>query len=818
MKKFFILLIFVTVSLNAGTTGKLSGKITDASTDEPLFGANIIFLGTNLGAATDFDGNYVILNIRPGIYSVKISSIGYKSTIVDNVQIVVDRTTNISLSLEATSVQLEDVVVRAEAKMIQKDLTSSIAVMTRDEIEELPVSDFSQLLQLQAGVVGSGKNLHVRGGRSNEVAYLIDGMYVQDPLLGGLATALSNDAIQEMSLLSGTFNAEYGNSLSGVVNIVTREGGDKITGRVEMRTSEFGLTDYSDFHEMRINGNISGPLFTNDLKFFVALENDRNGNYLPFGYDKSQSFFGKLSYAGIKGLKFTLSNRGSKSSRQNYSHSYRYIPEQYLRSRSDSYQTTLAITHSVANNLFYDLRFSYFNQGYYSGIDKDTSQYNSESDRQYFTDIGNGFEFFSRSDPPSLTDSRTVTAEVKGDVVWQIDKTNEVKAGFQYKKHWLKYWNIYDPKRDYPYVNNYNTSPFEASGYIQDKIEFPFLVINLGLRFDYVNANVIFRNNPLDPNSLVEVKPRYQISPRVGIAHPISENTKLHFSYGHFFQNPDYQYFFENSQYDLHVREPLMGQPNLDAMRTISYEVGVSHQFSERVAMHVTAYYKDETGKIGTRYYFPYVDGRYIGYTLYVNEDYTNTKGFEINVDARSSKYFSGGLTYTFSVVKGSASSETEQYPGTSESTLLYYLDWDKTHVVNASGTFSIPEDEGPEILGEKIFENMDFSVILKASSGYPYTPGGRDIGFVISNSLRMPSVYTIDLEFGKEFKLFSNYNTRIFCEVLNLTNHRNILYVYPDTGDPEISFSGDSSIDYLRDPSNFGPPRSVRLGIGIRF
>jgi outer membrane receptor protein involved in Fe transport len=201
--------------------------------------------------------------------------------------------------------------------------------------------------------------------------------------------------------------------------------------------------------------------------------------------------------------------------------------------------------------LFYDLRVSYFNQGYYSGLDKDTSEYIAASDAQYMSDIGTGFEFYSRSDPPSLTDSRTATAEVKGDLVWQMNQLNEIKFGFQYKKHWLRYWNIYDPKRDFPYINNYNTSPFEAAGYLQDKIEFPFLVINLGLRFDYVNANVIFRENPLDPNSNIQVKPRYQISPRVGIAHPISENTKLHFSYGHFFQNPDYQYFFENSQYSV---------------------------------------------------------------------------------------------------------------------------------------------------------------------------------------------------------------------------------------------------------------------------
>lgn len=309
------------------------------------------------------------------------------------------------------------------------------------------------------------------------------------------------------------------------------------------------------------------------------------------------------------------------------------------------------------------MRVSYFNQGYYSGVGKDTSEYLSTADRDYFSDKGTGFEFYQNADPLQLTDSRTVTLDLKADLVWQINNVNEIKLGLNYKQHKLKLFSIFDPKRTFPYISDYQTDPFEASGYIQDKIELPFLVINLGLRFDYMNANAVFRADPLIKNNLVEAKPRAQISPRIGIAHPISDRTKLHFSYGHFFQNPEYQFLFENNQYNLDVREPLFGQPSLDAQRTVAYEVGLTHQFTDRVAMSLTAYYKDVTGLIGTRYFFPYVDGRYTGYTLYVNEDYANMKGFEINIDARSSKYFSGGLTYTYSIAKGSASSETEQYP-----------------------------------------------------------------------------------------------------------------------------------------------------------
>jgi outer membrane receptor for ferrienterochelin and colicin len=819
MKIFLLLLFFTPFLIYAGTTGKLSGSAKDSQTGEPLVGANIIIVGTDYGAATNVDGNFVILNIPPGNYSVKVSYIGYQTSLFNEVQIIVDQTTQLAAVLTPESIQVGEVVVVASTPMVQRDVTSSISVIRRDQIEALPVSTFTDLLSLQAGVVETGSNdLHVRGGRSNEVAYLVDGVYVKDPLLGGLSLEIGNDAIQEMSLLSGTFNAEYGNALSGVVNIVTRDGQDNFAGKIEARTSEFGIDRYSELHESRVNGSLSGPLITNDLNFFISGEVDNRGSYLPYGHDKLSSIFTKLTTSAIPFTRISLQNRGSNGQRQNYSHSYKYIPEQYLEVRTDSWQSSLNFTHTTSNNFFYDVRTSYFNQGYYSGINKDTSEYLSPVEWDYFEEYGNPYEFWKRADPVELTDSRTATADFKVDAVWQINELNELKLGAQFQQHWLRLFYAYDPTRNYPYYDDYNTEPFEMAAYFQDKIELAYLVLNLGLRWDYSNANVIYREDPLDPNTLVEAGPKQQLSPRIGIAHPISDRTKLHFSYGHFFQNPEFQYLFENNQYDLDVREPLFGQANLDAERTISYEVGVSHQFSDRVAAHVTAYYRDITGLIGTRYYFPFVEGRYTGYTLYVNEDYANVKGFEFTLDVRPDRYFSAGLTYSYMVAKGSASSETEQYPGTQESTQLYFLDFDRTHVLNASATFQVPENEGPTIFDGHIFENMDFSLILRANSGAPYTPSGRDVGFVEINSLRQPGIYTIDMILGKSFFIVGNVEMRIFAEIYNLTDHQNIFYVYPDTGDPNYTLEANYSEEYMQDPSNYGPPRVIRLGASLKF
>ena len=155
----------------------------------------------------------------------------------------------------------------------------------------------------------------------------------------------------------------YGNALSGVVNVVTREGGDGYSGKVEMKTSEFGVSEYSRLHQNIVTASFSGPIGTNKIKFFISGEQNNEGSYLSFGYDKEINFFSKLSSTLIPDFKITLANRGSKGSHQNYNHSYKYIPDQYLRSRRDSWQSVLTFTHTLTKNFFYDLRISYFKPG-----------------------------------------------------------------------------------------------------------------------------------------------------------------------------------------------------------------------------------------------------------------------------------------------------------------------------------------------------------------------------------------------------------------------------------------------------------------------
>ena len=803
-----------------GTTGKISGRVVDTDKGEGLPGANVLVVGAGTGASTDADGGYVIMNLQPGTYQLRVTLVGYAPVTINQIRVTADQTTVINASLTSSAVQLEDVIVQAERPMVQKDMTATSYTMTSDQIRMLPVKDFVEVLGMQAGVVASGQTLYVRGGRGNEVAFLIDGMYVNDPVRGGLATRISNESIAELNFLSGTFNAEYGNALSGIVNVVTKEGTKTFSGNLEGRTSEFFVAPYKSYKENRVDATFSGPILGEDLTFFATVGRDTRGTWLPFGYDNTLSSMAKLSTRLLPQVKGILTWRYSQNEHRPYNHSWKYIPDQYLKVREKSRQLIASITHSVAANLFYDIRASFFSQSYYSGVDKDTSEYLAIGAYRYIAGKGTGFEFYELEDPIQMIDNRTQTWNVKMDLVWQMGKYHEVKSGMEVKKHKLSYFDVYDPKRTFPYITNFEKSPVELAAYVQDKIELHSLVMNIGLRFDYANQLSPFRSNPLDAGSVVASKPKVQWSPRVGVAHPISDRTSLHFSYGHFFQNPDYTRLYENSQYDINVKEPIFGQPNLDAERTTAYEVGISHQFTNAMAGSFTAFYKDVLGLVGTRYFPPFVEGRYVGYTLYMNESYANIKGFEMKCELRRTGNLAGAMTYTYQVAKGSASSETEDYPGSTQSTLLYPLSFDRPHLFNLNLNYTLSENSGPVVFGGRPLENTIWDFVVRASSGAPYTPtlNGRTVSFIQKNSARMPTTYSIDMEISKEWSIGPTTFTA-FLEILNLTNHRNVLWVYDDTGEPDVTYAPPlPSTEYMQDPSNFGPPRRIRLGARFRF
>jgi outer membrane receptor protein involved in Fe transport len=269
------LLVFV-LPMNAGQTGKISGKVIDEKTGEPLVGVSLMIQGTKMGAASDFQGDYYINNIAPGTYALVVRSVGYQNTVIKNVIVKIDLTTQIDIKLSSTEVIGQEVVIQAQRPLVQKDLTSSSVTVSSDEIKVMPVENINQIINLQAGVVGG----HFRGGRSGEVAYLIDGMPINNPANGSAGFTPENSSIREMEVISGTFNAEYGQAMSGIVNIVTQDGSSNFSGSLSaylgdhytkhtdtyMNLDKFDITRSKNFQM-----SLSGPTGIDDhLTFFIT--------------------------------------------------------------------------------------------------------------------------------------------------------------------------------------------------------------------------------------------------------------------------------------------------------------------------------------------------------------------------------------------------------------------------------------------------------------------------------------------------------------------------------------------------------------------
>ncbi|MCS7082217.1 MAG: carboxypeptidase-like regulatory domain-containing protein [Bacteroidota bacterium] len=246
-------------------TGKLAGRVTDARTGEPLPGASVVLEGTTLGTAADANGNYFILAIPPGIYTVRVSFVGYETRRIEGVVINANFTRELNVALREQVGQLGEVVVEYERPLIQKDAIGVPKIVDAEQIQNLPVRGVNSIAGLQGGVVQDERTgvLNVRGGRTDEVIYIVDGVRISAGALG-----VPQNAIQEQTMLIGGLPAEYGDAMSGVIQVTTREAGSRFFGTLEGISSQF-LDPYGYNTTSFI---IGGPLVGTRLGFVMSAE------------------------------------------------------------------------------------------------------------------------------------------------------------------------------------------------------------------------------------------------------------------------------------------------------------------------------------------------------------------------------------------------------------------------------------------------------------------------------------------------------------------------------------------------------------------
>jgi outer membrane receptor protein involved in Fe transport len=279
-------LIFGTQGVSAATIGKISGIVTAETTKQPLANANVSIVGTSTTTTTSDSGYYVITNIPPGGYDIKVELTGYRSKTVEATKVFAGLTTTINFALEVTEVvELEGVTVTATKPLIKKDVTQTTRIIEAEEIASMPRDTVNGILQTQAGVavLNSSGSLHIRGGRSMEIKYLIDGIPVNDPIGRGLGLRISTNALEQIEVITGGFNAEHGDAQSGVINLITKVGRQNFSGRIRYRVGQ-----WREHH----GDPLYGPWLDPDNGFRpIALEPFR-GIYIGKPYDYQTPYRG----------------------------------------------------------------------------------------------------------------------------------------------------------------------------------------------------------------------------------------------------------------------------------------------------------------------------------------------------------------------------------------------------------------------------------------------------------------------------------------------------------------------------------------------
>jgi hypothetical protein len=260
--------------------GKIRGLIVDKDTRDPLVGANVSIVGTTYGAAADVDGVYLILNVPAGVYTLRATFVGYAQYTVSNVRVNNDLTTTIDIALSSEAVALQAVEIVAERPLVNKNATNAVRINTADDLAALPVRGINNILAVTPGVVVQDGAVFIRGGRLDETGYYLEGVSIRNPITGARAVTLVQDAIEEIQVQAGGYNAEFGGANAGIIqqqlrtgtsswkasaqyitdNVTLKKRSAALDGQKRLGTHWFGYNEFT--------GSVSGPVLSDRFKFF----------------------------------------------------------------------------------------------------------------------------------------------------------------------------------------------------------------------------------------------------------------------------------------------------------------------------------------------------------------------------------------------------------------------------------------------------------------------------------------------------------------------------------------------------------------------
>jgi len=357
------MLLFLVSSLAFAQSGKIRGMVKDKETGDPLPGANVMIEGTTLGASTDLNGVYVILAVPPGVYTLKVTYMGYQTMTMGNIRVMARFTTTQDFELEPQAIVGEAVEIIAERPLIQRNTTNTVRMATQEDLKNIPIRGLQNIIGIEAGVVQQNGQIHIRGGRDGEVAYFIDGVTATNPYNNASHVRVIQEAIEEVQLQTGGYTAETEGGNSGSVRTTLRTGGPTYNVTLDYRTDDFahsgeqflGTNSYGYRNGVL---TISGPVpgLTN-MRFFVAGQHhymrDDNPSFLePFKFEGLvEDAYTDWAMQGIHAEGDTLPNNGTIEFKRNH------LPNNW--SRDNSIQGTLVYDVTKNIKLRYTGSFQY---------------------------------------------------------------------------------------------------------------------------------------------------------------------------------------------------------------------------------------------------------------------------------------------------------------------------------------------------------------------------------------------------------------------------------------------------------------------------
>ncbi len=828
------ILLFSFSYASAGDTGSLSGSV---KTDDhlPLPGASIVLMGTDLGAATDNNGIFLISNIKYGSYDVRVSMIGYQTVLYRDLTVLPDINVSIDVKLSLSTLTMREVVIEAKSPIIRRDITGTMHEVGRDKIDYIPINSIEEIAGLQVGVTRDG---YMRGGRKKEVLYLIDGLPVNDLITGGLGTDLPKSSVEYYILQTGGMQAEYGDALSGVINIITSTHKDKTTRSIRLKADHFqGGTEHSRETEGELY--LSGPLPNTNMSYLLTgnfnMSDTRWWQDMELYFSSPFMTVGNiLSKLEIDfGAGKTLSLQGLYSNRRwrDYEFSWRFNLDGLPHRKRDSFRAAIFWSHPLSERTLYSVSLSRYDIhsriGEGSSDDLTLEPWRYDFLLRYV--VSGERNWWERTDQ--------VTYTLKSDIQSKLFNRHMLKAGIN-----LNFFDItsdlrkLEPRMTYfgkpiidedllNYSNTYHYKPRSGSIFVQNKIVSGYdgSTVSVGVRFDFLDPRALRPAVELIPigeeeykeniNKFVPASVKYNVSPRLGFSAPLTDRVITYLSVGQYFQNPLFEQLYSGlSNVQLRFgNNVLRGNPDLEPETTIAIELSFRYRLNHDTSVSAVYYQKETTNQIDTKTFLASnsrIAGDY-GFAEFVNSPLAQSSGIEVTLSRKTGKWINGNISYVLSKAKGLSQSQDQGLNyvqwGFELPSQMYFMSWDQRHTFKGDVLFQTKND-------------FFVSLIWEFRSGRPYTfypsingvtPLFPDQPFVPNNK-RLPGFGIMDVQISKKYVLSERRDNSqgksvmIYLSVRNLTDAKNALWA-----DSSGRIGGE-----LADPSVYDIGRRTFIGI----